>query len=1695
MGNETSSPERTKKNAVFESPVIIPHPDKELDDGGVYKGDHSDRILKVSEILRRSLEMDITENDESSGDVILRNVTENDGEVSEEPQSPTFRSSVTIHLTPCIKTLEPTDHESTSKENTESIKTSGQPSPSVDRPVGENDQVIEENIDNTISNVCMSRAAAEPSLCNGDTSGMSENSSTGVTSELEEDEIVAVTRVPYHRGNSNIDDYIERAKKLALKSNGCPAGAPDSEDNVVPCNGSDNVDNGVIDVIESNEVINNHSEPVLDIEVIQKGINGELLEENSKVTTEEQVQEVLPEKQLDITIDKEREPDNLETKVLSEIIQKEEIQRQTSSEEHREKSKKKQSPLSKIGSKFNDALKTIKTKRRESMEKSKHRASGAYAAEHDFTVKHASPTQEKSAIQWDDAERNKLNALHPNGISYEGATQKAYAICSEYACVVRKPGSSGMIELSPEIVEHKESESEYDTDSEIDTDLIMKASAPQTEAERQGPLYVGLIVRDVKEDEKAKLCEENIEVCVQNAPNESFDENVINLVNGENKDTLSQNETKPDIESEDTTVIQDTESEDKPVNRDVESVKTTDIANEESVKATVIANEESVKTTAIPNEESKNAAAILNEETENSAVISNKESEDATVIPNKESEDATVIPNKESEDATVIPNRESEDATAIPNEESENAAFIPKEESVTSTVIPNVETEITTVIQTQKDVIAEEETIKRLETETMTEEKTTEATQNTPSPTKVKKKNSILKYLLHRESPKKGKKKDKSAKTPTSETKASSGQKEKPEPESADKQEVEAGEPTLMYVECREKEIVAAQAEILDSEPKQRSESQGSEFEEIDLASTSEQQPEESLPTEDVESSIVPVKSEREVNIRLPEDDVANDSMDLNMTGSSDHNEIHTDENTDSAKSDFNDSGISDYHGTELQIIKQEESQRPVEEKTEVDDVNNESSEKFDFDQNQAVVIDVTCADDIISESEMVNDVHGRQEKRKLPDEENDFPELPSPSESPAGGAPASVSAKSSPTRKKKKKRVNSLSAKISDFFGVAEFRRRISTSSNRSDKSPQEDRNVWSSEEKKSERKQSGSSIHEDIMESRIQENEGTCSEIEEEITPKRSLEAKSMPMLNVEQSSEKHEGLKTGSQTMHVKSRGKPKSKSSTKSSFLESFGLYTSKPKKRPVISSPIKQQNRKSLFDEDINIDVDQDLHIISLSDDEDDKDRTSKSKEVKVISKETYDDVIANGLKNDVKEESGNSSRNEKESEVGNVADKQTVLDAGVTHANVETSREDEKFVASEISVDENNVINGVSQADSKLSPGEYVSLKNGQENQVIAEEMTDYLKFEQDCVVSSPNVESTEKGLNVDQTKSQIDNDEENLSACEKFVADVLKGTNSVENAVDDIRCEEDKILDKTEKKEELKVENESKNVLTVNNDAANESVSSNDGNETREKISQEDVDSGKGDISESSEKKTDKNEHIVPTQNNGLETEAGNEAPGCDSVGGSEPCPSEPSNRVTVVATIETLPVSKDTDLRDSVSPEMCQDTDGDSLRNNAEYDSINMGEERTVAIENPNYCSTCQVKNKSPSDTVDDLHSQAQIDVSGESTDGSKTIITAESSEVRKSSSAAARSASMEELTVHSSHIYEEIEKKKPVIYRRFSDKSENRKVICTSPDPDGKKLKKKKSRSSSFSEFFRNPTKYKMPAWRNKKSKEVI
>lgn len=75
------------------------------------------------------------------------------------------------------------------------------------------------------------------------------------------------------------------------------------------------------------------------------------------------------------------------------------------------------------------------------------------------------------------------------------------------------------------------------------------------------------------------------------------------------------------------------------------------------------------------------------------------------------------------------------------------------------------------------------------------------------------------------------------------------------------------------------------------------------------------------------------------------------------------------------------------------------------------------------------------------------------------------------------------------------------------------------------------------------------------------------------------------------------------------------------------------------------------------------------------------------------------------------------------------------------------------------------------------------------------------------------------------------------MFVCEKFVVDVLKGINFVENVVDGIWCEEDKNLDKIEKEEEVKVEYESKNVLIVNNDVVNELVISNDGNEIWEKI------------------------------------------------------------------------------------------------------------------------------------------------------------------------------------------------------------------------------------------------------------------
>lgn len=82
----------------------------------------------------------------------------------------------------------------------------------------------------------------------------------------------------------------------------------------------------------------------------------------------------------------------------------------------------------------------------------------------------------------------------------------------------------------------------------------------------------------------------------------------------------------------------------------------------------------------------------------------------------------------------------------------------------------------------------------------------------------------------------------------------------------------------------------------------------------------------------------------------------------------------------------------------------------------------------------------------------------------------------------------------------------------------------------------------------------------------------------------------------------------------------------------------------------------------------------------------------------------------------------------------------------------------------------------------------------------------------------------------------------------------------------------------------------------------------------------------------------------------------------GCDLVGGSsECCLSEFFNCVIVVVIIEIFLVLKDIDLCDFVLFEMCYDIDGDFLCNNVEYDSINLGEERIVVIENLNYCSIC--------------------------------------------------------------------------------------------------------------------------------------
>ena len=371
-------------------------------------------------------------------------------------------------------------------------------------------------------------------------------------------------------------------------------------------------------------------------------------------------------------------------------------------------------------------------------------------------------------------------------------------------------------------------------------------------------------------------------------------------------------------------------------------------------------------------------------------------------------------------------------------------------------------------------------------------------------------------------------------------------------------------------------------------------------------------------------------------------------------------------------------------------------------------------------------------------------------------------------------------------------------------------------------------------------------------------------------------------------------------------------------------------------------------------------------------------------------------------------------------------------------------------------------MNVVLPVDKKISPGEYVSLKSTPESKTEKEGITEYLKFEQESPEPFVKVDSKMLDLEV----SGVDNQRDPESI--KGGMNTLSGVDAGKETGNEIsekcltnatNCIEDKVADDVIKE---------------------------DTNKTMVNTGECETDAGKTTVKETT------NTDVEPK----VETdETAGEAPVRDdgSNSGKDSSNDSPS-RTIVVATIEFPPVSQEHDLcemKDSPSSEKCQDTSGDSLCNNAEYDSINMDEERTVSIENPNYCATCQVENKSPTDKVDDLHSKDHVDVNGENTDISITV-TSDSAEAKKSSNASARSASMEELTVHSSHVYEEIEKKKPIIYRRFSDKSENRKVICTNPDPEGKKVKKKKSRSSSFSEFFRNPTKYKMPAWRNKKSK---
>ncbi|XP_062586356.1 uncharacterized protein LOC134247973 isoform X2 [Saccostrea cucullata] len=1662
MGNEHSTPERTEKCPVFESPVILPLPEKELDDGGVYKGDQpNDRILKVSEILRKSLEMDIEENGVTSND----SMTENGCDVT--PQSPTFRSSITIHLTPCVEYLQSPDTESTSNENTD-IKTD-QAFHNEDRQTGESDQVLEQNIDKTISNCCMSRR--ENTLCNGYTSDMKGHIHAGVAQEGEDEEVVRVEKVKYHRGNSNIDEYIEKAKNLAVKTNGLSADVSDSGDkgaqNGDPLKGSDKIDQELMEVKKNAEVLSvepsqenceNHASVPDEINlelkqenekhaviadetmasaqvqenggnyspVVSETINSDLEHGNSEkqiitvgetrpsepareneeepfavleeiipstaasVHAEEHVENAEANLPVEHTNGQEDNVDDLEIKVLSEVIKKDEIQRQTSAEEQREKSKKKHhSPLSKFGVKFNEAWKSIKPKRRESMEKSKTRVAGAYAAEQDFTVNHASPTKEKSAFEWEEPNRTKVNIIQTNGISFEGATQKAYAICNEYAYVVRKQSYSNKIDVPSEFAEDKDIDS--DAISDIDEELVAKSTREDElsdfedsiNAEKQGPVYVGLIVKDANEGE----------------------ENPADLEEG-----LSEN-------------------------------------GEESITASFNIDTQHEKTNNGLNSDDKNETA---------------------------------------------------------EHELEGC----------------VESTHTDILHEQP--IANEST--GTQSEKMEIEKPTESTQKSTSPTKVKKKNSILKYLLH--SPKKSKTKKKESQlskaqevtiTVDSKTEAVETPSEGQHTRNTCADNID---PLLTYVECREKDLECAKESDKTVESKEENSSTNSsaaEFDEVDLNSTSDTHSNLNVKIEDLKDSlpneeIIPSVSQEDVEIQDNATEEIAEKENASLTLTSDKTELKTTQNSDIEKAHLNNADNFDAAENDSKLIEkvddvesvnknlpqnieiEEKSDKPPSNEKPVQEIKGEPNlEEEEFNENQAVVIDVTCSDDndiIVDGTDHDLDVIQRQEKRKLPDEENDSPELQNPSGSHSESVTtASQSAKSSPTRKKKKKRTNSLSAKISDFFGVGEFRRRISTHSNKSDKSPHEEKNIWSPNEKQTERKQSGSSLHEEVDNS-IPETEATCPEIQEEIIPERSLEAKSMPTLNIEHSEEG--GEKTKAEATHVKMRGRGKEKRPKRNSFLESLGLHTSKSKKRPVISSPIRQHYRKSLFDDEIHIDVDQDLHIISLSDDENDPNATPKKSKDSGEITETATEVVEKHPDEDRVEETPTVNVDEVEKPEKDSEENNAETNNKDTNSEEKTHKDDLNLpISKEEGSDESKQEMKISMVERKLSPGEYVSLEQAPESKAETESVTDYLKFEQEDSELSPEIEGKELTLQLNGEKRGDDNESCDLNLESSTENSELENFHSSK-----IEAEIYKEIKTLDTEDNLKKDSDVTDILEGES-GTESTVTNNETKNTDERSSmnantEEEVHVSKVESPESADNKeiTDKEVEDISSLNEGAKTVAENE----NSANISNDVHSEDSqtsHHITVKATIETPPVSNEIDLCEVMKDRVAE---CDALCNDAEYDSIKVEEERTVAIENPNYCATCPVENKSPSDTVDNLHSQVDGDVNGQ--DESLTLPNTEASaEERKYSTAAARSASMEELTVHSSHIYEEIEKKRPIIYRRFSDKTENRKVICTSPEPDGKKVKKKKSRSSSFSEFFRNPTKYKMPAWRHKKTKEIV